>query len=300
MIKVLIADEIDLAGIKKLSRDKYTIKTEFGISNDDIEKFYANYDVLVIRSIRKITKGFLDNTSFKVIATCSKGTDHIDTDYAGRLGVSIINAEDSNHISAAEHTIGLILAIFKKILLSDKLIREGNFSDYDFERNELFGKSIGIVGFGKVGSYVGNLCKAFGMKVYANDIEKSVKLNNKNFEFKSLNFILKNCDVITIHIPLNKKNYYFFSKEKLMKINKKSILINTSRGDVIDEKILLRMLKEGKIKYSGLDVFSNEPSIDKGFRHLSNVVLTNHTAGKTQESRRRISENIFLSINNYF
>ncbi len=295
-IKVLIADEIDPAGIKILSSKKFLIKIKFGISNSEILKSFSDFDILVIRSIRKIDTNFLDRTSFKTIATCSKGTDHIDIKYAEKKGIRILNADDSNNISAAEHTLALILAIEKKILFSDSLVRKGEFGFYDFERNELFGKKIGIIGFGKVGSYLGKLCKALGMKVYANDTDPRIKIKNKNFIFKSCNYILKHCDIVSIHIPLNEKNYHFISKEKLNLLNINSIFINTSRGDIVDEKHLLNLVKRKKIKFAGLDVFSNEPFINKAFAKIDNVILTNHTAGKTIQSRRKISEAIFKQI----
>ena len=295
-IKILIADEIDLSGIRNLPPGRFLAECKFGISNEEIVKSYAGFDILIIRSIRKIRSSFLDSVTFKIIATCSKGIDHIDIISAERRGIKILNADDANNISAAEHTLGLILAIEKKILLSDSLVRNGKFNFYDYERNELFGKSIGIIGFGKVGSCVGKLCKAFGMKVYANDIDKNVKIKNKNFIFKNLSFILKNCDIISIHIPLNKKNFNFISKEKLKILNENSILINTSRGDIVDEKYLLKILEQKKIKYAGLDVFKQEPNIDRRFASIDNVILTNHIAGKTKESRMKISENIFNQI----
>lgn len=299
-IKILVSDEIDTSGTGILSKLKFEVVCKFGITNDQILKSYNGFDILVIRSIRKIDKNFLDSCTFRLIATCSKGTDHIDTEYAAKKRITILNADDSNNISAAEHTLGLILAIQKNILFSDSLVRKNKFSFYDYERNELYGKKIGIIGFGKVGSYVGKLCRAFGMKVYANDTDKNVKNKNKDFVFKSCKFIMENCDIVTIHIPMNKNNFRFISEDKLKMLGKDSILINTSRGDVIDEKYLLKILKQKKIRFAGLDVFSHEPGIDKGFALLDNVILTNHIAGKTIQSRRNVSENIFRQIKNLF
>ena len=300
MKKILIADEIDLCGVSNLPVNKFTVKTHFGISNEQILKTYTDFDVLVIRSIRKLNRDFLSKANFSLIATCSKGTDHIDIAFADTKGIKIINADDSNNISAAEHTLALILSIFKKINFSDKLVRQNKFSFYDYERNEVYGKSIGIIGFGKVGSYAGKLCKAFGMKVYANDTDINVRNKNKKIEFRSLNFILKNCDIISVHIPLNEKNIKFISEEKIKSIKSNTVFINTSRGDVIDEKYLFKALKNKKIKYAGLDVFSNEPNVFSGFGGLDNVLLTNHIAGKTTESRKKISENIFKNIKNIY
>lgn len=111
---------------------------------------------------------------------------------------------------------------------------------------------------------------------------------------------MENCDIVTIHIPMNKNNFRFISEDKLKMLDKDSILINTSRGDVIDEKYLLKILKQKSIKFAGLDVFTNEPEINKDFALLDNVILTNHIAGKTIQSRRNVSENIFRQIKNLF
>lgn len=296
LVKILIADNVDLSGAKKLSRKKFFIKSSTGISNDEILRRYSDYDVLAIRSTRKIDSEFLGRCNFKIIATFTTGTDHIDTAAAKKRGIKILSSKGSNAISAAEHSIALLLCIEKQIFFSNKLVRSNRFGFYNYERRELAGRKIGIVGFGKVGSRVGKFCRALGMKVYANDIDENVKSKFSSFEFRSLDFILKNCDYISIHIPLNKKNYHFFSKEKLKKLNHESILINTSRGDVIDEEAMIEMLLRKKIGFAGLDVFSNEPNINKKFLKLDNVILTNHIAGKTVESRQRISEEIFSKL----
>lgn len=300
MYKVLVADDADLSGFKKLSNKKFLTLYKPGISNELIISDYKDFDVLVIRSIRKIDKAFLNKVNFSLIATCSKGTDHIDVSYAARKKIKVINAEEGNSISAAEHTLALILNIYKGISISEKNIRKNEFSDTGFRRNELAGKTIGIIGYGKVGSKVGKLCKAFGMKVLANDTDRSVIERHKGVKFVELNTLLEKSDIVTLHIPLNHNNADFFSKEKFSLLKNDSVFINTSRGGVADEKCLIKILKSGKIRYAGLDVFKNEPLINPEFKSLENALLTNHTAGKTQESRKRISEYIFEKISSSF
>jgi D-3-phosphoglycerate dehydrogenase / 2-oxoglutarate reductase len=298
-IRIFIADKINLSGLKYLPSRYFIIDCKFNLSNTEILKNYNDYDVLAIRSTRKIDRHFIEKCNFKIIASCTKGLDHIDLKNAERKKIKIINSEVGNTVSAAEHTFALILAIVKKIFTSDKLVRSNKFSFYDFERMELRGKKIGIIGMGKVGSRVAKYANAFEMEILANDIDKNVRRKFKEYKFKSLNFILKNADIVTIHIPLNNYNKGYFTKKRLNLLNNRSILINTSRGDIIDEKILLTLLKNNKIYYAGLDVFKKEPEINKLFFGLKNAILTNHIAGKTIESNKFISNDIFMQVKKY-
>ncbi|MBS1494370.1 MAG: hypothetical protein JST55_12710 [Bacteroidetes bacterium] len=299
-IKVVIVDKINLDSINLFNKNKFEVVTDFGITNESILKKYSDFDALVIRSVRTIDKKFISKCNFKIIATCSKGFDNIDVTAAKKKKITVMNIEKGNAISAAEHTMGLILTAMKNILLSDKLVRENKFLTYDYRRNELLNKKIGIIGYGHVGSYVGKLCKAFGMKVYANDTDRKVITKYPHVEFKNLNFILENCDIITVHIPLSEKNYHFIDQQKFDKIRRDSIFINTSRGSVIDEKALLRKLKRNELRYVCLDVFSNEPSPNTEFFSYSNTTLTNHIAGKTEESAVKMAKEIFSKIVNFY
>ena len=231
-----------------------------------------------------------------IIATCSRGTDNIDTAFAKKKRIKIINSTGANAISAAEHTIALILAIFKNLSFSEKLIKKGKFNSESFKRNEIFEKKIGIIGIGQVGNIVASYCSSLGMNVIANDIDFRVKEKYPHLNFSPINYLLENSDIITIHIPLNKKNFHFIGKKKLEKLSENAVFINTSRGNVVDEAELIKLLKSGKIRFAGLDVFENEPYINKELLKLSNVLLTNHIAGKTIESKVRISNDIFKQI----
>jgi D-3-phosphoglycerate dehydrogenase len=299
-IKVVIVDKINLISINLFNKNKFEVVTDFGISNEDILKKYSGFDALVIRSVRTIDKKFIANCNLKIIATCSKGFDNIDVNAARKKKITVMNIEKGNAISAAEHTMGLILTAMKNVLLSDKLVRSDKFLTYDYRRNELLNKKIGIIGYGHVGSYVGKLCKAFGMKVYANDTDKNVISKYPNVEFKNLNFILKNCEIVTMHIPLSEKNFHFMDREKFDLMRGDSVFVNTSRGSVIDEKTLLRKLKRNELRYVCLDVFNNEPSPSTEFFRYSNTTLTNHIAGKTEESAVKMAKEIFSKIVKFY
>ena len=299
-IKILIADKIDLSGIGILPHAAFDITTRPGISNKQIILSFSKYDVLIINSKRTVDKDLLSCCNFKFVATCSRGTDHISTSFAKRKKITIINSSGANAISAAEHTMAMILTIYKNILLSNTIVKKNNFENDNFKRNEIYGKKIGIIGIGQVGSLVAKYCRAFGMQVFANDIDPLVKKKYPELIFKPLNFILKNSDIISIHIPLNRFNTLFIDSRKLNKISNNCLLINTSRGKIINEKCLIKLLQQNKIYFAGLDVFVNEPDINEIFLKLPNVFLTNHIAGKTEESKIRMSNDIFLQIKNSY
>jgi len=299
-IKILVADKTDLSAFSFLSRKKFLVTYKPGILNKDILSDFNDYDCLVIRSIRSIDKSFLSECNFKAIATCSKGTDHIDVEYALQKKIKIINSEDGNTHSAAEHTIALILNILKKINYSDYLVRKNKFSEYNFKRNEFRGKVLGIIGFGKVGSKVAKISKSFGAEIIVYEIDPYVRKKNKQINFKPLTYLLKKSDIVTLHIPLEKRNLNFFSREKFLKMKHGAIFINTSRGAVADENVLIHLLKTGQISFAGLDVFINEPSVNNNFLTLKNVLLTNHIAGKTEEGISQILTEILTKINIYF
>ncbi|MBX7042256.1 MAG: hypothetical protein K1X85_05080 [Ignavibacteria bacterium] len=295
-VKILAADPVSLAGANLLPKGKFTVVSRPGISNENILREFRDFDVLLIRSTRKIDASFLRSSNLRIIATFTKGTDHIDTEAASLLGVKVMNAEEGNHISAAEHTVAMILSIYKNITAAEGRVRSGNFGDVDFRRNEVYGKNIGVIGFGKVGSYVGMLAHAFGMRVIANDTDAKVRSRHKDFEFRSLRYLLNHSDIVTVHIPLEKKNRGFMGAKQFSMMRKDAVFINTSRGAVTDEGALLEALDKRNIRFAGLDVFENEPNINPAFSQLKNVLMTNHIAGKTEESKDRISRIMFGKI----
>jgi D-3-phosphoglycerate dehydrogenase / 2-oxoglutarate reductase len=298
-ISILVAADLNIARYNILPESKFYVKKKTGLSNEEILHIGKDYEVLIIKSQRKLDKVFLSRCSFGTICTASKGVDHIDTDYAEKRGIKIINSENGNYIAAAEHTFALILDIFKKTQLSGKLIREGKFNYWNYERRNLSGKIIGIIGTGKVGTRVAELSEAFGMYVLGNDIDEGVIKQNKFIKYYEIDYVLKNSDIITIHIPYTKSNHSFLDKSKLKLLKKNAVFINTSRGEVVDEKGLLDVLKSRKDIYAGLDVFKNEPNINKDFFCLRNVILTNHIAGKTLESGYNIIKEILIQVEKY-
>lgn len=299
MKKILIADKIVLKPFESLQKKFFYVIYKPGISNEDILRNYNDCDILIIRSVRKLNSTFLNNCGIKTIATVSRGTDHIDVSTASKNKIKILHCRNGNADSAAEMTLALILSLSKNIIHSDSITKKNNFLNYDFFRCELKNKTIGIIGFGEIGSRVGKLCKSFGMKILVHDINKKLKSKYKSFKFVNLYFLLSHSDYITLHIPAE-NNLNFFDESKMRHLKKNVVLVNTSRGEVIDESSLIKNLKSGKIFSAALDVFKNEPNINKEFLKLKNVILTNHIAGKTPESALKMSIEIADSIKKQF
>jgi D-3-phosphoglycerate dehydrogenase len=297
---IYVADKIDDSGIEFLKKDGYKIINFFGCGNNELVDKISNIDsksnsvsALIIRSVRKIQKKDLDKivskTNIRFISTASSGFDNIDFKYAQKLGIKIINVPDGNYISAAEHTMAMILGIFKHICYHTKFLTSDSFKNFEYTNNELFEKKIGIVGVGRVGSYLAKLCKSFNMDVYGNDIKPNLAIKYPWIRFRTLNELAGICDIISVHTPLDESTLNLIDAGVIKKMKKDAILINCARGGIINEPALIINLKKRNIRYAGIDVFANEPFTDEGFRSLNNVLLTPHQAGKTKESRVRIS-----------
>ena len=301
-IKVLIADKVNLCNIGILRKSKFSISFKYGLSNDELIHLSQTTDfhVLFIKSQRKLDKIFLSRCNFKVICTASKGLDHIDTDYAAKRKIKIVYSESGNSISAAEHTMALILDSFKKTHYADMLVRNGKFNDWNYDRHTLNGKKIGIIGTGKVGTVVAKYAKAFGMEVLANDTDKIVVKNNRDLKYYTLDYLLKHSDVISVHIPMEERNRDFINKSSIDKMKNNIIFVNTSRGGVVDEKYLIKKAKINKNFFIALDVFKNEPDVTTELKGLKNAVFTNHVAGKTLEGEQGIGKDLFMQVNFMF
>jgi phosphoglycerate dehydrogenase-like enzyme len=178
-------------------------------------------------------------------------------------------------------------------------MKKGEFAAH-FKNFELLGKTIGIVGVGRVGSYVARIARSFNMNILGNDIKSSVVKKYKWIKFLSLNKLLRTSDIISIHTPLDKTTVNLLNRNNLQLLKKNAILINCARGGIVSENDLLDFLKKKRFYYAGIDVYVNEPKVNPKFRTLQNVVLTPHLAGKTVESKQRISVQLAEKIVSYF
>ncbi len=235
--------------------------------------------------------------NLKIIAAFSVGYDHIDTYAAEKKGIYVSNTPGDLTQSVAEHTIALMTAVGRNIVQADKYIRKGEYEFWDpmlFLGTTFIGKTLGVVGFGRIGQYVAEMCqKGFGMRIVYNS---RFKKPSSGASFLSLDELLEISDVVSLNCSLTEETRHLIDEPELKKMKPTSLLINTSRGPVINEKSLIRALREKWIAGAGLDVFEDEPKIPEELINLDNVVLTPHIASATKEARiqmaRMVAENI--------
>ena len=307
---IFIADEIHPKGIDLLKK-RFNVVKLTGLDNAKLlkslktkKKSLHSSSILIIRTTRKIDSDFLKylyiNTDTRLICTVSSGFDNIDLKACQKYKIKALNIYGGNSISAAEFTFALILAISKNLIDANANMKRGIFNNRKYSNIELCGKTIGIIGVGRIGSYVAKLAKSFGMNIVGNDINPKLKNKYKWIKFVSLNTLLSKSDIVTIHTPLNKSTYHLIGSHNLKLMSRDSILVNCSRGRTIDEKALISLLKAGKLHYAGIDVFENEPNFNKNFSKLKNVILTPHMAGKTTQSHERMAVIAAEKITKYY
>ena len=295
MNKVLFIDTTHKYLIDQLEKKNIVCDFEFSKTKSQIEKIIAKYDGIVIRSRFKIDKKFIDAAKkLKFIARAGSGLENIDIKYAEQKKIKCINAAEGNKQAVAEHALALILNLFNKINQANNELKSGKWLREENRGIELSGKKIGIIGFGNTGSSFVNLLKNFDLELLVYDKYK------QNYEYKSsLKEIFEKAEILSLHVPLNDETKKYIDKSFINKMKKPFYLINTSRGQCVDTKALIRGIKENKVKGACLDVFEHEKTSfeklkrnrDLTFLLKSNkTILTPHIAGWTKESYFKIAK----------
>ena len=302
-MKIIFIDTTHPKLIKDLNYKGFICDQAYEKSRSEILKIIKNYDGIVIRSRFKIDKNFINAAKkLKFIARAGSGTENIDLHYANKKNIKCFNAAEGNRQAVAEHALAMILNLLNNIRVSDHEIRRGI---WDREKNrgiELSDKTIGIIGFGNTGSSFAKILENFNVKILAYDKYK------EKYKFQSnLDEILEFSDIISLHIPLTEETKYLVNKDFIDKAKKPFYIINTSRGQCIETKALIKGLKDQKILGACLDVFEQEKnSFEKiggnaDLKYLiesNKTILTPHIAGWTFESNYKIAETLSKKIIN--
>ena len=285
-MKILVCDNLEEKVIEKLSElGEVTNISDSKTKTEELLSNIVDTDIVVIRSSTKINKDILQKANkLKIIARCGVGIDNIDIEEATNKEIYVTNSPNANIISVAELTIGLIISAARNIHTSNNSLKNKNWDRNKFLGTELYKKQLGLIGFGKAAREVAKRLTAFGMEIVFYDpyVEASEDEANK----VELDELLKTSDVISIHVVKNEETKNMINDEKLNLIKKGGILVNTSRGGIVDEVALFQRSSDDVI-FAGLDVFSQEPpDINKTFS-TSNIVTTPHLGASTQEAQLR-------------
>ena len=284
-MKILICDNLN----QKVYKELETIGDCLDISKSDSkEKDLTDHikdsEIVVIRSATKLTKEVLDNAEkLKIIARCGVGVDNVDLEFAKSKNIFVTNSPSANLISVVELTVALIISASRKLSLADAHLKNGQWNRSEFLGYELYGKTLGIVGFGKAGRLVAERMKSFGMSIVFYD--PYVTDWNGSEESLELDDLLRTADVVSIHVIKTKDTENLISKDKLDLLKQNSIIVNTSRGGVLDEEYLMALLESEKIFGAGLDVYSNEPPENVDRYNGLNLVTTPHIGASTNEAQ---------------
>jgi D-lactate dehydrogenase len=307
---------------KKLREDHDVVLLEKKLTADNVDQ-YKDADILSPFIYSDLDQDVLEQFDhLKLIATRSTGFDHIDVDYCRDNDITVCNVPSYGDNTVAEHVFALLLAISHNLVEAANRTKRGDFSLQGLRGFDLQGKTLGVIGTGTIGAYVIKIAKGFGMTVVAFDVFPNEDLaETLGFEYLSMDDLLAQSDIITLHVPANDKTHHLISDEQFNKMKDGMVLINTSRGSVVHIQALVRALAEGKVAAAGLDVLADEPTIheesellhsffqkqhdmetllaDSVLLRLRNVIITPHSAFDTREAVQRILVTTIENIDDF-
>jgi D-3-phosphoglycerate dehydrogenase len=288
---VLIADEVDKECPARLKAAGFKVTENFEISPEELKDSIGEYEVVIVRSRTKITKELLEGaTKLKLIGRVGVGLDTIDTVAAMAKGIKVINTPQMSTIAVAELVMSMMLNLVRSTHLANESVKKGQWEKKKFHGGELNGKTLGVVGIGRIGKAVAERAKAFGMKILVYDVVVDEATLNRlgAEELKTLGELLPRSDIVTLHVPLLPETRKMISAKSLSLFKTGSYLINASRGEVVDSRDLLDAIKSKKLAGAALDVYENEPpkeAWEKELVSLPNVVATPHIGAQTREAQ---------------
>lgn len=299
--KVLIADPISLRGVEELSRDNaLDVIVKTGLSEPELLQIIPDIDAIVVRSETKITAALLQaGKSLRAIGRAGVGVDNVDVETATRRGIVVLNAPGGNTVSTAEHAFSLLLSVARKIPQADASVRTGSWNRKDFQGVELYNKTLGVIGMGRIGSELSRRAIAFGMRVVSFDPYLSAtRARSLQVELvEELDDLLASADFISLHTPLTPETHHLLDAARLGKTRAGVRIINCARGGLIEEAALADALKRGHVAAAALDVFEQEPlPADSILRGAPNLVLTPHLGASTAEAQESVGIEIAQSV----
>ncbi len=290
---VLVTDNIAREGLSILQNDRAVeVDIKAGIKNEELKDIIGRYDAIITRSGTSITSGLIKNPGkLKIIGRAGVGVDNINIEAASKKGIIVLNAPTGNTLAATELTMGIMLAAARKIPLANDSLKQGKWDRKKFMGLELYNKTLGIIGLGRIGSNVAIRAKSFGMKIIAYDpyIKKSKAESLGVSLYDKLEDLLREVDVITFHTPLTSKTKNMITAKEIAFMKDNVIFVNCARGGIVNEADLYQALKSGKVFAAGVDVFVEEPPEKNKLLELENAFATPHIGANTMEGQEAVA-----------
>ena len=300
-MKILITDGMAEEAVDMFKKAGHEVVLDEA-SPERLLEIIGEYDALCVRSRTKVRKEAIDRAvRLKVIGRAGIGVDNIDIDYAREKGIKVVNAPTGSTLSVAELTMGHMIALARGIVQGTQGIREGKWLKKQLKGRELAGKTLGIIGCGRIGREVAKRAQAFGRTIIGCDPYFPKEAAEKaRIELTDMDHLLRNADFITIHANLTPENYHMINRAAFEKMKKSAYIINCARGGIIDENDLYHALKEGKIAGAALDTFENEPPGETPLAELDNVIFTPHIGANTVEAQVKagtiVAEQVLMAL----
>ncbi len=311
ILKILVVGKIfseeDLRSLKKIGKcityvPRSLVFARPGTMPREVRKI-GDADIVVLSHHTVLDeKAISRNANLRLISVCSSGYDNVCVDAATRHGVAVTNVPKYASASVAEYVFGLLLCLTRNIIRADKETRQGTWDNHvptiRFVGTELKGKTLGVIGIGNVGKVVTEIAKGFGMKVLVwTRSPSATRARRLHVKFVDLQALLKKSDFVSVHVPLTKGTFNLISYEEIGMMKNGAVLINTARGDIVNEKALVEALKAGKLRGAGIDVFSHEPAQrNDPLLKMDNVIVSPHIAGCTEESTKELVQTSISNI----
>ncbi|MBI3318339.1 MAG: phosphoglycerate dehydrogenase [Candidatus Omnitrophica bacterium] len=302
-MKILVTDPLSEEGIELMkSANQVTVDVKTKLKTEELLALIGEYDGLVVRSGTQVTKDLLERAKrLKVIGRAGAGLDNIDVETASKRGIIVMNAAGGNTISTAEHTMSLILSLARNIPQASSSLKGGQWNRSAFMGVELYGKHLGVVGLGRIGSEVAKRALGFGMRVIVYDPylseERARELEAE--PVARLEDLLKRADFITFHTPLTDETRALLGAKQFALVKKGVRVVNCARGGIVDEKALAEAIKSGQVAGAALDVFEQEPPKNQELLSLPQVIVTPHLGASTEEAQRNVATEIAVSVRDY-
>ena len=298
MSKILVTDGMDRGAIQTLKDIGHEVTEQF-FEPEELKEQIKGFNVVIVRSATKVRTEIIDSVrqtgNLKLIIRGGVGVDNIDVNYAESQGIKVRNTPKASSSAVAELALGHMFSLARFIAIANVTMREGRWNKKQYKGIELSGKTLGLIGFGRIGRELAKKAKALEMKVIYNDILGPAK-DCPEYSFVSLDELLADSDFISLHVPGNKDKSSVIGKPEFSKMKDEVYLINCARGSVVDEQALLEALNSGKIAGAGIDVFPEEPTKNMELVNHERVSVTPHIGASTKEAQKRIGAEIVSII----